>query len=64
MLRPDLAGKTTPPPAPHFAPRAKRMIYLFMHGGPSQLDLFDHKPDLRALHGHELPDSIRQTQQF
>ena len=64
MLRPDLAGKTELPPAPHFAPRAKRMIYLFMHGGPSQLDLFDHKPGLRALHGHELPDSIRQTQRL
>ena len=64
MLRPDLAGKTALPPAPHFAPRAKRMIYLFMHGGPSQLDLFDHKPGLRALHGHELPDSIRQTQRL
>lgn len=64
LLRPGLAGATTLPTAPHFAPRAKRMIYLFMHGGPSQLDLFDHKPGLRTLHGHELPDSIRQTQRL
>src|SRR5829696_6430698 len=49
---------------PHFAPKAKRVIYLFMHGGPSQLDLFDHKPGLRALHGKELPDSVRGTQRL
>jgi uncharacterized protein (DUF1501 family) len=40
------------------APKAKRVIYLFMHGGPSQLDLFDHKPDLRKLHGKEIPSSV------
>src|SRR5215212_5238451 len=50
--------------APHFAPKAKRVIYLFMHGGPSQLDLFDHKPGLRALHGSDLPDSVRGTQRL
>jgi hypothetical protein len=49
---------------PHFAPKAKRVIYLFMHGGPSQLDLFDHKPGLRALHAQELPDSVRGTQRL
>jgi hypothetical protein len=49
---------------PHFAPRAKRVIYLFMHGGPSQLDLFDHKPGLRTLHGRELPESLRSTQRL
>ena len=48
----------------HFAPRAKRVIYLFMHGGPSQLDLFDHKPGLRAYHGQELPESVRQGQRL
>ena len=37
MLRPDLAGKTALPPAPHFAPRAKRMIYLFMHSITSRV---------------------------
>ena len=50
--------------AAHVAPRAKRVIYLFMHGGPSQLDLFDHKPDLHRRHGTELPESVRQGQRL
>src|SRR5579872_2051669 len=50
--------------APHFAPKAKRVIYLFQSGGPSHLELFDDKPKLRALHGTELPDSIRQGQRL
>ncbi len=41
--------------APHFAPKAKRIIYLFQSGGPSQLDLFDPKPTLIEKHGTELP---------
>jgi hypothetical protein len=49
---------------PHLTPKAKRVIYLFMHGGPSQLDLFDHKPGLRAMHGQELPASVRGTQRL
>lgn len=49
-------------PAPHFAPRAKRVIYLFQSGGPSQIDLFDYKPILRKLHATELPDSVRGGQ--
>lgn len=49
---------------PHFAPKAKRVIYLFQHGGPSQVDLFDHKPGLRALHGTELPASVRGAQRL
>ncbi|MCC7422747.1 MAG: DUF1501 domain-containing protein [Planctomycetaceae bacterium] len=52
------------PAAPHAAPKAKRVISLFMHGGPSQLDLFDHKPDLRKLHGTELPASVRGAQRL
>jgi hypothetical protein len=40
---------------PHFAPRAKRVIFLFMHGGPSQVDTFDHKPLLARDHGKPLP---------
>ena len=47
---------------PHFPPRAKRVIYLFQSGGPSQLDLFDYKPIYRQLHGSELPDSVRGGQ--
>ena len=49
---------------PNFAPKAKRVIYLFQHGGPSQLDLFDYKPGLTKLSGTELPDSIRQGQRL
>ena len=41
--------------APHFAPRAKRVIFLFMHGGPSQIDTFDYKPLLERDHGKPLP---------
>jgi len=48
----------------HIAPKAKRVIYLFMHGGPSQLDLFDHKPGLKKLHGQELPPSVRGDQRL
>src|SRR5947209_3374612 len=50
--------------APHFAPKAKRVIYLFQSGGPSHLELFDYKPRLRELQGTELPDSIRQGQRL
>src|SRR6266550_1874144 len=44
---------------PNFAPRAKRVIYLFQSGAPSQMDLFDYKPKLAGQHGAELPDSVR-----
>jgi hypothetical protein len=46
----------------HHAPKAKRVIYLFMSGGPSHIDLLDYKPRLRDLHGMELPASIRMGQ--
>ncbi|MBX2815407.1 MAG: DUF1501 domain-containing protein [Saprospiraceae bacterium] len=49
---------------PHFAPKAKRVIYLFQSGAPSQMDLFDHKPLLRQMHGEELPDSVRGGQRL
>jgi len=49
---------------PHFPPTAKRVIYLFQSGGPSQLDLFDHKPLLNERHGTELPESIRGGQRL
>src|SRR4051794_10907472 len=48
--------------AAHFAPKAKRVIYLFMSGGPSHLDLWDHKPKINEMSGQELPDSVRGTQ--
>lgn len=48
----------------HFAPKAKRIIYLFQSGGPSQLDLFDPKPLLNQRHGEQLPDSVRAGQRL
>lgn len=48
----------------HHAAKAKRVVVLFQSGAPSQLDLFDHKPQLRALHESELPDSIRKGQRL
>ena len=45
---------------PHFRPRAKRVIFLFMHGGPSQVDTFDHKPLLARDAGKPLPESFRK----
>ena len=49
---------------PNFAPKAKRVIYLFQHGAPSQLDLFDHKPQLVKLRGTDLPASVRKGQRL
>jgi hypothetical protein len=51
-------------PAPHLTPRARRIIYLFMSGGPSQLDLFDYKPLLNRRNGQDLPDSVRMGQRL
>jgi len=52
------------PELPHFAPKAKRLIYLFMNGGPSQMDLLDYKPGLEKIYDTDLPDSIRQGQRL
>lgn len=49
---------------PHFPAKAKRIIYLFMSGGPSQLDLFDHKPLLNEKNGEDLPESVRKGQRL
>ena len=62
------AGPTTQPtglPAlPHFAPKAKRAIYLHMVGAPPQIDLFDYKPKMKELFNKDLPDSIRKGQRL
>ncbi|MEK6234495.1 MAG: DUF1501 domain-containing protein [Planctomycetales bacterium] len=50
------------PAGPHHPPKAKRVIFLFMAGAPSQLDLFDYKPDLEKLHGQPLPKEISKGQ--
>ena len=52
------------PKAPHFPARAKRVIYLFMAGGPSQLDMFDHKPLLNKLNGQPMPQSYLEGKRF
>src|SRR5262249_19792526 len=49
---------------PHFAPKAKRVIFLHQSGGPAQLDLFDYKPKLQSYHGTELPNSVRMGQRI
>jgi len=63
----DLLGKDKfmhvgDPQLPHYAPKAKRIVYLFQSGAPSQLDLFDYKPKLQQMFGQELPASIRGDQ--
>lgn len=52
------------PGQPHFAPKAKRVIYLFQNGAPSQLESFDYKPKLREMMGQDLPGSIRGEQRL
>ncbi|REG94666.1 DUF1501 domain-containing protein [Algoriphagus antarcticus] len=70
LLVPDLfSGKAGAEEAmmnalPHFAPKAKRIIYLFQNGAPSQLESFDYKPLLNKRMGEELPESIRGTQRL
>ncbi len=49
---------------PHFAPKAKQVIYLHMVGGPAQMDLFDYKPQMEAMYDKDLPDSIRNGQRL
>jgi hypothetical protein len=53
-----------PPRLPHFAPRVKRVIFLFQSGGPSHLDLFDYKPLLHDFFDKDIPDSVRQGQRL
>lgn len=49
---------------PNVIPRAKRIIYLFQSGGPSQFELFDYKPKVNSMHGQELPESVRKGQRL
>ncbi|MCB1211705.1 MAG: DUF1501 domain-containing protein, partial [Verrucomicrobiales bacterium] len=55
---------TALPGLPHFAAKAKRLIYLHMNGGPSQIDLWDYKPGLRKFFDKELPESVRNGQRI
>lgn len=70
LLMPDLFKNVAddsfdlPLGLPHFAPKAKRIIYLFQNGAPSQLESFDYKPKLKEMYGQDLPESIRQGQRL
>lgn len=65
MLRDEgLLGAESFTRAPHFAPKAKRCIYLFMEGGPSQMDLFDPKPKLNEMDGQAMPESLLKGVKF
>src|SRR5579872_1542902 len=65
LLDRDLKAATGGLPGlPHFPPKAKRVIYLFQSGGPSQMELFDYKPRLQDMASSELPDSVRGGQRL
>ena len=64
MAATSTAPNPLAPKAPHFAPKAKRVIHLFMAGAPSQLDLFDFKPELQKYEGHPLPPSMTKGQRL
>ncbi len=71
LLREDLAGTEAVAGSPggleglpHFAPKAKRVIWLFQSGGPSQIETFDPKPGLASLRGQDLPESVRKGQRL
>ena len=60
----ETAGNPLAPKPTHFPARAKRVIFMFMAGGPSQLDLFDHKPMLNQLNGQPIPQSYLEGKRF
>jgi len=62
--RTEPAAEPLAPKPPHFAPRAKNIIYLHMAGAPSQLDLFDHKPKLNEFNGQPIPESFTKGERF
>src|SRR6476620_7945014 len=68
-LAPGLVMGETPPAlttpvGPHFAPKAKQVIYLHMVGGPPQMDLYDYKPKMEEYYDKDLPESIRNGQRL
>src|SRR4051794_29381205 len=60
----SIPGAGTQPVGPHFAPKAKQVIYLHMVGGPPQMDLYDYKPVMREWYDKDLPDSVRMGQRL
>lgn len=61
---PETIGQNLVSGLPHFAPKAKRVIYLFQNGAPSQLETFDYKPTLKKMYGQDLPASVRNGQRL
>src|SRR4029453_7721807 len=64
LAGPAVAANPMTPKPPHFAPKVKNVIYLFMAGGQSQLEMFDNKPLLREYHGKQIPDSLVAGKRF
>ncbi len=64
MMGNDLLGQGSGNTFPNFAPKAKRVIYLFQSGAPSQMDLFDWKPNMQKQFDTDLPESIRSGQRL
>ena len=64
LLSQDARAEGGLPGLPHFPAKAKRVIYLFQHGAPSQLDLFDYKPALEKHRGADIPASVRMGQRL
>jgi hypothetical protein len=64
LLRENASGAPGLPAFPHFAPKAKRVVYLFQNGAPTHVDLFDYKPELRRRHGQPVPESFIAGRRF
>src|SRR5206468_12437807 len=58
------SGNPLAPKKPHFEPKAKAVVFLFMAGGPSQFELFEPKPDLQKYHGQAIPESFVKGKRF
>src|SRR5947207_7836437 len=64
LLASEIPNDPLTPRPPHFAPKAKSCIFIFMEGAPSQMDLFDPKPKLNELNGQKLPESLTKEMRF
>ena len=64
LLHDDAVAAGGQPGSPHFAAKAKRVIYLFMNGAPTHVDLFDYKPKLKELHGQPIPQDYVAGKRF
>src|SRR4051812_10191406 len=64
LLKDDGRLTAAESPVPHFAPKAKNCICIYLEGAPSQLDLFDPKPKINELHGQKLPESFTKNVRF